>query len=284
MKKTLIIPNENKDVNLAFTQKIVNLLTRQGVEITLSDRYSIFNITDVRYVSDDILFDNVDFAITVGGDGTILRFAEKLSKANIPVVGINLGRLGFMTELEPDEIALLNKIVNDDYTIDKRMMMDVSVSKGEELIFHHCALNDVVVSNGSVSKIAELELFCDNTYVSLYHADGLIVSTPTGSTAYSLSAGGSIIDPSINCLLLTPVCPHSFYNSRSIVFSPNSHLRIKNVQENEDNTYLTVDGKTNQKISNGDFVNISTSPQFLQIIKIKDKKFYDRVYQKISER
>ena len=281
MKKTLIIPNENKDVNLAFTQKIVNLLTRQGVEITLSDRYSIFNITDVRYVSDDILFDNVDFAITVGGDGTILRFAEKLSKANIPVVGINLGRLGFMTELEPDEIALLNKIVNDDYTIDKRMMMDVSVSKGEELIFHHCALNDVVVSNGSVSKIAELELFCDNTYVSLYHADGLIVSTPSGSTAYSLSAGGPVMSPNVNAICVTPICSHSF-RDRPIVFSDESVVEIYNICEREPYLYLSIDGRINIRIMRNQSVRITKSQKVAKLIRVKDHNFYAELCNKLS--
>lgn len=284
MKSVGIVVNAKKDKDLTLTQKIVGFLHSCGAKILLSDAFRNSNIKDADYVSENDLISESDFIVTVGGDGTILSIAEAVSQNRIPVVGINLGRMGFMAELEPEEISLLDKIVSDDYTLDKRMMIDVCVTRNGEEVCCYRALNDIVVSNGSISKMAELELYCQGTYVSLFHSDGLIVSTPTGSTAYSLSAGGAIIDPTINCLLLTPVCPHSFYNARPIIFSPKSVLEIKDIQQNDDNTYLTIDGKTNVKLMYSDIVKVKASNNTVDLIKIKDNGFYDRVYQKISER
>lgn len=284
MKKAAIIPNINKDENLSLTKQIVSFLNENGAEIYLPEDFADFKLCGVQYFSLTDIFKKAEFIITVGGDGTILRIAESVSEFNIPVIGINLGRMGFLAEVEPDEKELLCKILNDDFSLDKRMMLDVSVIRNDEKIHSYRALNDIVVSNGSISKMAELELYCEDTFVSLFHSDGLIVSTPTGSTAYSLSAGGAIIDPTIDCLLLTPVCPHSFNNARPIIFSSNSSLKIKNIQKNDDNTYLTVDGKFNQKLMNSDIVKVVASKKTVDLIKIKDKCFYDRVYQKISER
>lgn len=283
MKSVGIIVNANKDKDLNLTREIVDFLRSCGANIFLSDTFKN-KINNTEYVSERDLFSRSDFIVTVGGDGTILSIAEDVSQYNIPVVGINLGRMGFMAELEPDEISLLSKLLTGEYTLDKRMMIDVRVVRNNSEICHYRALNDIVVSNGSISKMAELELYCQDTYVSLFHSDGLIVSTPTGSTAYSLSAGGAIIDPTINCLLLTPVCPHSFSNARPIIFSPKSILEIKDIQQNDDNTYLTIDGKTNVKLMYLDVVEVRASSKTVDLIKIKDKGFYDRVYQKISER
>lgn len=284
MKSVGIIVNAGKDKDLSLTQRIIEYLYTRGATAYISNAFRDADIPNAVYVSENELFSKAEFIVTVGGDGTILSIAEAVSQNNIPVVGINLGRMGFMAELEPEEISLLDKILTDDFDYDKRMMIDVSVVRGNEEICRYRALNDIVVSNGSISKMAELELYCHETYVSLFHSDGLIVSTPTGSTAYSLSAGGAIIDPTINCLLLTPVCPHSFYNARPIIFSPHSVLKIKDVQQNDDNTYLTIDGKTNVKLMYSDVVEVKASNKTVDLIKIKDKGFYDKVYQKISER
>lgn len=284
MKKVSIVPNAKKDKNLSITREVVSFLSSKGAEISLSNAYSEAGIKNVKLVSDENLFFDCDFAITIGGDGTILSVADVLSENSIPVIGVNLGRIGFMADLEIDEISFLEQVLEGSYSLDERMTLDISVFRNEQKIHTYRALNDIVVSNGSVSKMAELELYCEDTFVSLFHSDGVIVSTPTGSTAYSLSAGGAIIDPSIDCLLFTPVCSHSFFNARPIIFSPKSLLKIKNVQQNDDNTYLTVDGKLNVKLLYLDEVIATPSAYPLKLIKIKNNKFYDRVYQKFSER
>ena len=164
------------------------------------------------------------------------------------------------------------------------MMLDVRVVSAGKVTASYTALNDIVVSKGSISKIAELELYCNGTLVSQFHSDGVIISTPTGSTAYSLSAGGAIIDPLIDCMLFTPVCPHSFNNSRPTVFSPNTVLAVKDIQKGEENTYLTVDGRINQQLAFSDVVEARASSQTVNLIKLKNTEFYDKVYQKIAER
>lgn len=284
MKKAVLIPNLQKDPDLDLTKRIIDTLRSAGASVVMSNGLLDKRLNGVEYVDDRALFDSADFAVTVGGDGTILRAAEESAEHNVPVIGVNLGRIGFLAEIEPDEIDLLVDVVNGDYYVEKRMMLDVAVVRNGKKTNSYIALNDVVVSKGNISKIAELELYCNSTLVSLFHSDGLIVCTPTGSTAYSLSAGGAIIDPTIDCMLLTPVCSHSFSNSRSIVFSPKSVLEIKDIQKGEDNTYLTVDGKINEKLTYSDVVQIRASDKTTNLIKIKNKEFYDRVYQKIAER
>lgn len=280
----VIVPNIKKDINLVLTREIVAFFLSKRVNVFLSKEFLHYFDGRVTFLNSEQLYLNADFVVTVGGDGTILSVAEKLSELNISVIGVNLGRMGFMAEVEPDEIYLLEKVLTKEYSVDKRMMLDVDVVREGVTVSSYRALNDIVVSNGRVSKMSELELYCDSTHVSTFHSDGIIVSTPTGSTAYSLSAGGAIIDPTINCLLFTPVCPHSFYNARPIVFSPNSTIQIKDVQQKDDNTYLTVDGRINEKLFCSDLVNVKASSHTLNLIKIKENKFYDRVYQKISER
>ncbi len=283
MKKVAIVPNTKKDTDLFLTKKIIALLVSYGVEVFISDAFIPYDLTGVNFVGKNFLFSDVQLIITIGGDGTILSIADEASMANVPVLGINLGRMGFMAELEPDEIDLLKNVICGRVSLEKRMMLDVNVLHEGKIVSSHKALNDIVVSNGVVSKMAELELYCSDTYVSKFHSDGVIISTPTGSTAYSLSAGGAIIDPTIDCILCTPVCPHSFYNSRSIVFSPKCVLKIKNVQK-EENTYLTVDGRKNEKLYYLDEVDVRPSINSISLVKIKNKGFYDIVYNKLSER
>ncbi len=283
MKKIAVIPNTKKDLSLSLTKRIIDVIIDAGAHVLLPSHLENSGLT-AEYVSDEKMFDTAELVVTVGGDGTILGVAEAVSENNIPVIGVNLGRMGFMAELEPDEIHLLTNILDGNYSIDKRMMLDVCVEREGEIVFSHRALNDTVVSKGSVSKIAELELYCNSIYVSHFNSDGLIVSTPTGSTAYSLSAGGAIIDPTIDCMLLTPVCPHSFINARPIVFSPKSVLEIKDVQSDDENTYLTVDGRINEQITYSDIVRVVSSKKTTDLIKLKNEEFYNRVYQKISEK
>lgn len=283
MKKAVLIPNTKKDISLQLTKEIASVLLSSGARLRLSKEFSDSGI-EADFAERSRLFDDADFVVTVGGDGTILGVAEELSDRGIPVIGVNLGRLGFMAELEPSEIGLLKHILTDNYSIDKRMMLDVSIVRNGESVASYRALNDVVVGKGSISKIAELELFCNSTHVSSFKSDGLIVSTPTGSTAYSLSAGGAIIDTTIDCILLTPVCPHSFTNSRPIIFSSSSVLEIKDVQDGDSNTYLTVDGKSNEILYCSDVVKVVASQKTTDLIRLKKEEFYNRVYLKIAER
>ena len=218
--------------------------------------------------------------VCYGGDGTLLEGVHRLGGADIPVVGINGGHLGFLALAPRENIKeVFEGIASKNLNLEQRDMLCVEgLDNG-----HLYALNEVAVQRLGAAMIS-VEAVIDDNMVATYNGDGVIISTPTGSTAYSLSAGGAIIDTSIDCMLLTPVCPHSFNNSRSIVFSSKSVLQIKDVQNGESNTYLTADGRINEQLEFSDVVEIRASEKTINLIKLKNEKFYSRVYQKIAER
>ena len=284
MKKITVIPNIKKDPDFKWTKITVERLSESADTVWLDKAFSYNAPSCVRFVDVRDLFSDTDAVITIGGDGTILRIAPEISKKSIPVLGINLGRMGFMAELETDEIALVSKLFTSEYIIEPRMMLDVDVIKSGEKTHSFTALNEAVIMNGSVSKMVEIELLCNGSYVSSYHADGLILSTPTGSTAYSLSAGGAVIDPCLECILMTPVCAHSFYNSRPMVFSSSSELLVRDIRLSDENTYLTLDGSRKVQLTFEDSVLVKKSQHTTDLIKIKSTRFYNTVYNKLSER
>ena len=168
------------------------------------------------------------------------------------------------------------------HTIDERSMMTIDVKDKEGNIkYQSYALNDAVISNGSVSKIINLELYAEDSLITSYRADGLIVSTPTGSTAYAMSAGGSIADPKVKCRMVTPICPHSFI-ARQLIFSDETTLRIKNVSVREKSLFLTLDGKTNCELFRDETVNITKSQLTVKLVRIKECSFYDILNQKMK--
>ena len=182
-----------------------------------------------EYLPMDALYEEADAMIVLGGDGSILETARRASAADKPILGINLGRLGYMAELDLNELSYLSRLANDDYRIETRAMLRVELlsERGELRSFCH-ALNDATISNGSISRIIDMALSENGSPVTTYRADGLIVATPTGSTAYSMSAGGAIVDPAVPAFCVTPICPHSFA-ARPLIFSDTSTLEIKNI-------------------------------------------------------
>lgn len=284
MKRITVIPNTKKDPSLEITKMTVAELSKYA-EIIYLEKSNYFDAPPmVEFVNSNELYSSCDAVITIGGDGTILRIAPEISKRCVPVLGVNLGRVGFMAEIEVDEIPLLSKLFNSEYIIDSRMMLDVDIIRDDKKIKSFTALNDAVIMNGSVSRMIELEFFYNDNHVSFYHADGLIFSTPTGSTAYSLSAGGAVIDPYLECIHVTPVCAHSFSCSRPMVFSSSSELSVKDVRASDSNTYLTLDGNINEQLSFGDKVVVKKSQYTTDLLKIKSTRFYDTLYVKLSER
>lgn len=284
MKTVTVVVNTVKDPELSVTQRVVTSLSKFAECILISKEVCFDAPPSVKFVDEENLYRDTEAIVTIGGDGTILRIAPEISRLGIPVLGINLGRIGFMAELEVGETELVSKLFSSEYMIDSRMMLDVDVIRDGGKIHSFTALNEVVIMNGSVSRMTELDLFCNEEFVSSYHADGLILSTPTGSTAYSLSAGGAVIDPALECILVTPVCAHSFHNSRPMVFSSSSELTVKDVRIRDENTYLTLDGNRNVKLLFGDSVLVKKSQYTTDLIKIKSTRFYNTVYTKLSER
>lgn len=235
----------------------------------------------VKFVPPERMYDNIDLVVVVGGDGTVLEAARRAAPKGIPILGINKGRLGYMTSLEVDELDMIPWIMNGEYYFDIRSMLDIELRHNGKPLYMSCALNDAVVSNGSIAKIVDMQLKADDKIVGNYRADGLIVSTPSGSTAYSLAAGGPVMSPNVKAICVTPICSHSF-RDRPIVFSDESVIEIYNVCDREPYLYLSIDGRINIRIMRNQSVRIAKSQKTAKLIRVKDHNFYAELCNKLS--
>jgi NAD+ kinase len=281
MKKIAIIPNNSKDLGLLYTKKIIEYLSGKA-ELYMDTAYKVIGM-NVNYVSLAELYNKAEILIVLGGDGTILQCAVESAKKKIPVLGINLGRIGFMTEVEIDDTQLaLDKLLSGDYIKEKRMMMRVEIKKDNKLRSCCHALNDVVVSKSAGERLIGMELYTDGQLVNRYIADGLIIATPTGSTGYSISAGGPVVDPRMQLYVATPICAHML-SVRSAVLPSEKTIVIK-----LDNTYpecdaiVSADGDVQGYIKDCDEVVITKSEYEFELIKIGKQSFYDTVLKKLS--
>lgn len=278
--------NIEKSNAVECAKDIIHLLTQNGAEILMKrDAREHFEYFEgiTYYEHDNDLFASAEKAITVGGDGTIIHNARHAAENNIPIVGVNCGRLGFAAELEPSEIKTLLRLLDDDYRINKRMVIDVTVVKKNETKTYSC-INDAVISRGQLSRIIDMYLYVDGERTTHYRADGLIFATPTGSTAYSLSAGGPVVEPCMDCVVLTPICPHSLAD-RTVIFNGNSVLSVSAESYTDNNkSYLTIDGQIVVPLTSEDRVIIKKSDYVLKMISFKNRNFYRQVSEKLKER
>lgn len=231
---------------------------------------------------------NSDIVIALGGDGTILHAAKQAVGFNLPVLGINSGNLGFMAGLEVDELELLHNLKSGEFVTEKRMMLEIEIQpQNPEKTHNHgkyYCVNDAVISRGGLSRMIDVSVSFGAKTETNYRCDGIIAATPTGSTAYSLSAGGPVLDPSINSILVTPVCAHSFY-ARPLVLSPDTVVSITASMRSGSVGYLTVDGEQSVEITSDDKTVIRKSPdRFVNLVKIKNESFMDVIYHKMIEK
>lgn len=223
----------------------------------------------------------VDMVFVLGGDGTLLGIARKFAKEHIPILGINLGYLGFLSEAEPDNLEnAVNKVLNGEYIVEERMMLSTTVIRDKRRLEQSPALNDVGIAKGSFSRMITSTVYVNDTYLGTYSGDGVIVSTPTGSTAYSLSAGGPIVSPNVNVLLFTPVCPHTL-NARPIVLSAKDTLYIQVTATHED-IGLTIDGQLGFKLKVDDVIQVSRAPYNTSLVKWEEHSFFNVVRKKLQ--
>ncbi|HZK41000.1 MAG TPA: NAD(+)/NADH kinase [Atribacterota bacterium] len=222
----------------------------------------------------------VDLIISLGGDGTLLRAARLAAAEDLPVFGVNLGGLGFLTQIGINDLEKsLEKLYQGRYFLDERMMLNCTVKRREEEIVKFTALNDVVIGKGAFARIICLATYVNNDYVITYSADGLVVSTPTGSTAYSLSAGGPILNPNINSIILTPICPHTL-SARPLIISENDQVKIK-LESSEEKVMVTIDGQEGFVLKPKDEVIIKKSDHKARLITFKEKSFYAILREKL---
>lgn len=283
--KIAIIVNTSKNTAITCAQSIAEHMKESKAEVyTLSDYGRIFREDGAVYTPDfKTLFSECDMAITVGGDGTIIHSAKYAAAADKPLIGVNVGRLGFAAEVEPANISDLSRLLSEDYTLKKRMLLDVSVTHKDGSAEKYLAVNDAVIARGQLSHIIDISVSLDNSPISTYRADGILFSTPTGSTAYSLSAGGPVIYPEIECILLTPICPHSLI-SRPVIFDSNAALTATVRITDNTPAILSIDGEKNIEINSTDLITIKKSPKVLKLMSLYDRNFYQHLGEKIKER
>ncbi|MBQ7331141.1 MAG: NAD(+)/NADH kinase [Oscillospiraceae bacterium] len=283
MKKVILTPNPYRDKDFQTVRAAQRILQEAGIEGKICLPFEVdrgFHLPkDIHFCRFDKEIGTADAIICFGGDGTILYTAKAATRAGIPVLGINIGTMGFMAELESSELSELKRLANDDYKIENRMMVDVSVYRDRSIIYHDIGLNDVVISKGAIARIVHLSVACDGIQALECSGDGVIVATPTGSTAYSLSAGGPIVEPEAESMLITPVCAHDTV-SRSIVTSDKRVITVGLVKNARRNAFLSVDGGKAVKMQMGDTAIIKRSELKTRLIRLKDHSFFDVVNMK----
>lgn len=284
MKHIGIIPNLLKDKDLETTKVVVSWLTKHGFEVYLTDHIGSLLEEQVHTLEEQQLYDRCEVIIAIGGDGTILSIAQKACLFDVPIIGINLGRLGFLADIETSEVTqLLPKLLTKDYAIEERMMLAIKVIEPSGGSHRFYALNDVYVARGSSSRISEFEIKVNEHFLDIYPADGIIIATPTGSTAYNLSAGGPIVAPLANQMMITPICPHSIY-SRAVIVADTDSIQVKT--NNTDGTILelVVDGQMKMHITPEHSIEIQKAPCTTKLIKLSDLHFFEILRKKIVER
>ena len=286
MKKIILTPNPYRDTNFDTVREAVAVLRQAGMETRLCLPFEIDRSCelprDLRFSRLDRELNSASALVCFGGDGTILHMAKTATRHGLPILGVNIGTMGFMAELESTELSMLAKLADDDYRLDKRLMLDVTVHRDRDIIFHDICLNDVAVTKGSTARIVHLDVKCDGVDVMECSGDGILVATPTGSTAYNLSAGGPIMEPEANGMLITPVCAHDM-RSRCVVVSQRRVVTVSVVKNAHRNAYLSVDGGKAQRLNLGDVATIRKSNLETKLIRLKDRSFFDVINTKFQK-
>jgi len=289
MRRVLLCPNLERDKDLALTLRVRELLLRCDASTVLcpifSEQCSLPPLAGVKVSTLEKELPGADMLIVFGGDGTILRTARTAAAASagrgIPILGVNMGTMGFMAELEQEDIGLIPKAVCGEYVIERRMMLDVELVRNGSVLYTDFALNDVVVAG--MTKVIDLTLKGDGDKITQFFGDGAIVATPTGSTAYSMAAGGPIIEPGAENIIVTPICAHVLA-AKAFVLAPERRVTIELGHVKTNPAYLTVDGGVHFNLVSGDVINVRKSDRETLFVLLSDKSFYKKVSEKLGEK
>lgn len=279
-----IVPNFTREKALEVTVNTTEYLKKLNIEFYF-DKSTIIDfpiaMSEDKFLDD--LYSIVDIVIAIGGDGSFIHTAKTAALHKKPVLCINAGNLAFLAGLEGNELELLEKLISGEYITDKRLLLEVTAKNDNECKFMGYCLNDVSVARGKDIRLIDLDVFCDNRKINSYRADGVIISTPTGSTAYSWSAGGPVIDPNLQCIMLTPICTHSPLN-RSLVFNDKSYLTVKASMASVQGISVSTDGENSISLPSNTEINISKSEFYAEFIRIKSDEFFDILNSKLTQR
>ncbi len=273
-----VIPNLDKRGAAEVVEKLGIILKKENITAYLPDSICA---TDFMHAPEEELYSLADVIITIGGDGTIIRYAKRAAIDNKPVLGINAGRMGYLANLEQNELELVSKLKTKEYFVEKRMMLSVSVMENGKVINEYNALNDAVITSGYISRIIDVSVTVGADSIN-YRADGLIISTPTGSTAYSMSAGGPIIDPLTQSMCITPICSHSL-SAKPILLGDSNVIKLKAFSKKRTDIYLTVDGRKVAQIKPYTEIIIKRSDKTAQLIRLNDRSFYKTLSYKFKD-
>ena len=285
MKRVILTPNPYRDKNFQTVRKAAEILKDAGIESRICLPFDVdrsFELPkDLRFSRLERELGAADAIICFGGDGTILHIAKTATRHDLPVLGVNIGTMGFMAELESGELAELARLANDDFTLDERMMLDATVYRDRDIVFHDICLNDVAITKGAIARVVHLGIKCDGVQAMECGGDGVVLATPTGSTAYSLSAGGPVVEPEANNILITPICAHDM-GSRCMVASDKRVITVAMTKNSRRNAFLSVDGGKAFKLNMGDVATVRRSEHVTKLIRLKDRSFYDVVNMKFK--
>ena len=286
--KIVLSPNPYRDRGVRSAQFARRVLERSGVECVICLPFDLDEDSHLELPADLPLgnlsreLDGADMLVCFGGDGTILHSAREATAKNIPVLGVNLGSIGFMAELEHNELSLLSRLAGGRYGVERRMMLDVTVRREGRPVFTELALNDAVVTKGAVARVLDLEVTGDRVVISSFSGDGLVVATPTGSTAYSMAAGGPIVEPTAENIIITPICAHSLH-AKPFVLDSDRTVGVRLASGGKKTSYLSVDGGRAFRIQPGDWVECRRSRQVTRLVRLTGRSFYDRINQKLGK-
>ncbi len=267
--RVTVLPNLDKRGAYEVVEKLGLILKNEGIEGFLPENVKNNNF---GHLPEDELYKTADLIITIGGDGTIIRYAKRAALDNKPVLGINAGRMGYLANIEQNELNLISKLKTGEYFVEERMMLSVQVMENGRKLFDYNALNDAVITSGFISRIIDISAAVGKDYIN-YRADGLILSTPTGSTAYSMSAGGPIIDPLTESMCITPICSHSL-SAKPILLGADNTVKLKAYSKKRTDIYLTVDGRKVCNVRPYTEIFVKKSEQAAKLIRLNDRSFY----------
>ncbi|MDD4359731.1 MAG: NAD(+)/NADH kinase [Syntrophaceticus sp.] len=278
MEQVGLVANMRKIRGGRFLDIFVEWFEQRGIKVVHPQ--STESMYTPPYGCPEIDFqEDVDMILTLGGDGTLLGVARQVADKEIPILGVNLGQLGFLTDLElPDLFPCLEKLVEGNYQIESRMMLDAQILREGYPVKNIIAFNDVVIAKGPISRIIKLETYVGRDYMSTYRADGIIVASPTGSTAYSLSAGGPIVNPELELMIVTPICPHTLH-ARPFILSEDQEVRVI-MRTSTSEVMLTIDGQVGFPLLKDDSVVVRKADCYTKLVKVKKRSFSEVLHQK----
>ncbi|MBX5436294.1 MAG: NAD(+)/NADH kinase [Alicyclobacillaceae bacterium] len=277
MRTILLVVNQQKPKACGVAEQIVRQLEAARIRTVVAEA----GTRGTHHLPTGVL-ETAELAFVLGGDGTMLGVARELAPARIPILGINVGHLGFLTQAEPHDVEeTVRRVINRDYDLEPRLMIQASVWRGSKCVAQLTGLNDAGIAKGSFARMVTVEVYVDGVLVDAYSGDGVIVSTPTGSTAYSLSCGGPILTPRLQVMLITPICPHTLF-SRPCVIDDRQEVRMV-VHATHDDLGLTVDGQVGVRLQSGDVVEVRRSEAQAILVKWRDREFFSVLRHKLRE-